>query len=74
MASNTLQLKKSSTAGDTPPVSGGTTLVAGEIAINTADKKLYFKDSSGNLKYFVESDEAKQTAIDEAVALSIGLG
>tara|TARA_B100000287_G_C20211703_1_gene614380 strand:- start:171 stop:395 length:225 start_codon:yes stop_codon:yes gene_type:complete len=74
MASNKLQLKKSSSAGATPPVSGGSTLLAGEIAINTADKKLYFKDSSGNLKYFVESDEAKQTAIDEAVALSIGLG
>ena len=55
-------------------VGGGTTLVAGEIAINTNDKKLFFKDSSGNLKYFVESEEAKQTAIDEAVALSIGLG
>lgn len=74
MASNTLQLKRSSDTGDTPPISGGTTLVAGEIAINTNDKKLFFKDSSGNLKYFVESEEAKQTAIDEAVALSIGLG
>ena len=74
MASNTLQLKKSSTAGDTPPVSGGTTLVAGEIAINTADKKLFFKDSSGNLKYFVESDEAQSTANSEAVAMSVALG
>ena len=74
MASNTLQLKKSSTAGDTPPVSGGTTLVAGEIAINTADKKLYFKDSSGNLKYFVESSEAPSTANSEAVAMSVALG
>lgn len=74
MASNTLQLKKSSTAGDTPPVSGGTTLVAGEIAINTADKKLYFKDSSGNLKYFVESSEAEQTATDSATSLAIALG
>ena len=74
MASNTLQLKKSSTAGDTPPVSGGTTLVAGEVAINTADKKLYFKDSSGNLKYFVESSEAEQTATDSATSLAIALG
>ena len=52
MASNKLQLKKSSSAGATPPVSGGSTLLAGEVAINTADRKLYFKDSSGNLKYF----------------------
>lgn len=74
MASNKLQLKRSSSSASTPPISGGNTLLAGELAINTADKKLYFKDSSGNLKYFVESDEAKQTAIDEAVALSIGLG
>ena len=74
MASNTLQLKKSSTAGDTPPVSGGSTLVAGEVAINTADKKLYFKDSSGNLKYFVESSEAEQTATDSATSLAIALG
>ena len=74
MASNTLQLKRSSDAGDTPPVSGGTTLVVGEIAINTNDKKLFFKDSSGNLKYFVESGEAQTTANAEAVAMSVALG
>lgn len=74
MADNTLQIKRSSTASTSPPITGGSTLVAGELAINTTDKKLYFKDSSGNLKYFVESGEAQATANAEAVAMSVALG
>jgi hypothetical protein len=43
---NTIKLKRSSNAGITPD-SGD--LVQGELAINTADEKLYIKNSSGNI-------------------------
>ncbi len=42
---NTWQLKRSSSAGSAPA-----TLLDGEIAINTADKKLYYKDSGGTIR------------------------
>lgn len=46
MAGTTLKIKQSALAGKVP-TSGS--LVQGELALNTADKKLYSKDSSGNI-------------------------
>lgn len=43
--SNTIKLKRSSTASAVP-----STLEAGELAFNTADFKLYAKDSNGNIR------------------------
>jgi len=44
---NKIKLKRSSTAGSSP-TSGQ--LDDGELAINTTDKKVFFKDSSGNVQ------------------------
>ncbi len=46
MAGTTFKIKQSSIAGKVP--SSGS-LVQGELALNTADQKLYSKDSSGNI-------------------------
>jgi len=47
IANTTIQIKKSGTAGVKP-----TTLAEGELGINYADDKLYYKNSSGNISYF----------------------
>ena len=41
-----IKLKKSETASDAPTTSD---LVAGEVAINTADQILYVRDSGGSI-------------------------
>ena len=64
---NTLKLKRSSSAGSAPSAGN---LSDGELALNTADKILYFKDSSGNVKK-VKDDEQVQA---DATALAIALG
>lgn len=51
--SNKIVLKKSSVASKVP-LTGD--LVYGEMAINYADGKLYFKDSSNNISYFKSGD------------------
>lgn len=43
---NTIQIKRSSTAGSIP-TSGN--LVAGELALNLVDKKIFTEDASGNV-------------------------
>lgn len=48
--SNTIKIKKSNSAGATP-----NTLEHGELAINYVDGKLYYKDSSNNIKNLVET-------------------
>ena len=47
IANTTLQIRKSGITSVKP-----TTLAAGELAINYADDKLYYKNSSGNISYF----------------------
>ena len=44
---NTIQIKRSSTASDTPSASD---LAVGELAVNTADAKLFTKHSDGTIK------------------------
>lgn len=41
---NTIKLKRNSTAGQVP-----TSLADGELAINTADEKLFIKNASGTI-------------------------
>lgn len=48
--SNTIKIKKSNSAGATP-----NTLEYGELAINYEDGKLYYKDSSNNIKNITET-------------------
>ena len=45
--SNTIRLKRSSTAGDTPVPND---LEVGELAVNTADAKIFTKHTDGNIK------------------------
>ena len=45
-------------------------LVAGEVAINTADQKIYVRDSSSNIVEVANKGEALGTVL----AMSVGLG
>ena len=62
--SSTIKLKKSSIAGRVPSASD---LEYGEIAINIADGKLYFKNSSNAIQSF----EAGDLGVDSATVLSL---
>jgi hypothetical protein len=57
--SNTIILKKSSVASKVPLA---TDLTYGELAINYADGKLYFKDSSNAIKSFIDSSSLATVA------------
>ena len=61
---------KNRTSGNTAAVAGD--LDTGELAINTVSGKLYFKDSSGDIKYYADSTVSATT--DDATALAIALG
>ena len=61
-----IQLYYSSTATNTPLASN---LLAGELAINTADEMLYFKNSSGTVKLLASSASATGTV--SSVALTV---
>ena len=58
----TIKLKKSSVAGRIPNASD---LAYGEVALNFADGKIYYKNSSNDIKGFVDSDGV-QSAITGA--------
>ena len=58
---NQVLLKKSSVAARVPTTSD---LVYGELALNYADGKLYYKDSSNNINYFLESSQTEATLDD----------
>ena len=60
----TIKLKKSSVAGRIPNASD---LAYGEVALNFADGKIYYKNSSNDIKGFVDSDGV-QSAITGALA------
>ena len=68
---NTVLLKRK-TNGSGAPVAND--LVAGELAINTVDKKLFFEDSSGNIQEIKDSTTAASDALANAVAMSVALG
>ena len=50
MAGTVVKIKQSAVAGRLPTHSAGSTYIEqGELALNTADQKLYSKDSSGTV-------------------------
>ena len=51
ISNTTIQLKKSGVSGNTP-----TSLNFGELALNYADGKLYYKDDSGTIRYIKNSN------------------
>ena len=62
-----IKLKKSETASSVPTTSN---LVAGEVAVNTADQKIYVRDSSSNIVEVANKGEALGTVL----AMSVSLG
>ena len=58
---NQVLLKKSSVAAKVP-LTGD--LAYGELALNYNDGKLYYKDSSNNIKYFLENSQVSSTLDD----------
>jgi len=55
---NTIQLKRSNVASRVPTSSD---LSTGELALNMADSKLYFKDPSGTVKEIASGASASAT-------------
>ena len=62
-----IKLKKSETASSVPTTSD---IVQGEIAVNTADQKIYIRDSSDNIITVANKGETLGTVL----AMSIALG
>jgi|TARA_R100000278_G_scaffold1417_1_gene2937 hypothetical protein len=63
---NTVQHKRNTSSGQTPSASD---LDAGEIAINTADAKLFIKDSSNNIVEVLNGADNEANALALAIAL-----
>ena len=68
---NTLQLKRKTNATGSP---SAWNLSEGELAINTVDKKIFFKDSSNNVQEIKDSTTLAAEALADAVAMSVALG
>ena len=68
---NTVQFKRKTNATGSPSASD---LAEGEIAINTVDKKIFFKDSSNNVQEIKDSTTLASEALADAVAMSVALG
>ena len=62
-----IKLKKSETASSVPDTSD---IVVGEVAINTADQKIYVRDSNDNIVTVANKGETLGTVL----AMSIALG
>ena len=54
MSNTAIKLKKSSVVGKAPGVDD---LQYGEVAINYADGRIYYKNSSNEIKYFIEHNK-----------------
>tara|TARA_Y100001972_G_C7435162_1_gene223743 strand:- start:12 stop:224 length:213 start_codon:yes stop_codon:yes gene_type:complete len=68
---NTLQLKRKTNATGSPTAGN---LSEGELAINTVDKKLFFKDSSNNVQEIKDSTTQTEEALANSVAMAVALG
>ena len=60
------QIKKSETASSVPTTSN---LAVGEVAVNTADQKIYVRDSSDNIVTVANKGEELGTVLAMTVAL-----
>lgn len=67
MANTSIQIKKSGVTGNTP--SG---LNYGELAINYADKKLYFKNGGGTLSFINNQDTFATVNANSSLILASG--
>lgn len=56
-----IRLKKSSVTGKSPAAGD---LLHGELAINFADGKLFYKNSSNEIKHFIDSDGVQTVVAD----------
>ena len=69
--------KRSFTAASVPSLSN---LERGELAINTADKKIYVRDDSGGVNpnndqvVLIANYDANAASIDDAIVFAIALG
>ena len=63
-----IKLKKSESASSVPTTSD---IAQGEVAINSADKKIYVRDSSDNI---VEIANTAGESLGTVLAMSIALG
>jgi DNA-binding beta-propeller fold protein YncE len=61
-----IKLKKSETASSVPTTSN---LAVGEVAVNTADQKVYVRDSSDNIVVVANKGEELGTVLAMTVAL-----
>ena len=61
-----IKLKKSETASSVPDTGD---LVEGEVAINSADQKLYVRDSHNNIVVVANKGETLGTVLAMSVAL-----
>ena len=61
-----IKLKKSETASSVPTTSN---LAVGEVAVNTADQKVYVRDSSNNIVTVANKGEELGTVLAMTVAL-----
>ena len=62
-----IKLKKSETASSVPTTSN---LAVGEVAVNTADQKVYVRDSGSNIVEVANKGDSLGTVL----AMSIALG
>ena len=61
-----IKLKKSETASSVPTTSN---LAVGEVAVNTADQKIYVRDSSDNIVTVANKGEELGTELAMTVAV-----
>jgi len=63
--------KRSHSAGNTPDTSD---LIAGELAVNTADQKIHLRDDSNNIVTVATKGQTAAEVTATAMALAIALG
>ena len=63
--------KRSHTASSVPDAND---LVAGEMAVNTADQKIYMRDDSNNIVTVAEKGVSEAEATTKATIMAIALG
>ena len=66
-----IQLYHSTTSSNVPLAAD---LAAGELAINTLDEKLYFKNSAGTVKLLASNSATSGATKGQAIAFSIVFG
>lgn len=65
MANTVIQVKKSAVSGNTP-----TSLANGELAINYADGKLYYRSSVGGINYITNQQTFSSIVVNNSVILA----